>query len=110
MSVEHFLNMQRHRNTIPSVDSRAELFFKSLPGARNDTKSYLRGSAEYGNFLFGAEAAAAGLSLKEALNWGAAAQVVQDLMKAKVPSGADNPGDANFVRQGYGYYSNGCSL
>lgn len=95
--------------SIPSIDNRLELFTKSLPGARNDTKSYVRGSAQYGNFLFGAEAAAAGLSLQEALNWGANAQVVQDLMKGRMPSGSDNPGDADAVSQGYSYYANGCS-
>lgn len=95
--------------SIPSTDNRLELFLKSVPGARNDTKSYVRGSAEYGNFLFGAEAAAAGLSLQEALDWGANAQVVQDLAKFRLPTGSDNPGDAAAVARGHNYYRAGCS-
>ncbi|MET4898947.1 RHS repeat-associated core domain-containing protein [Sphingomonadaceae bacterium jetA1] len=95
--------------SISSIDNRSELFLKSLPGATNDTKSYVRGSAEYGNFLFGAEAAAGGLSLQEALNWGANAQVVQDLLKMQIPSGSDNPGDADATTRGYNYYRAGCS-
>jgi RHS repeat-associated protein len=92
-----------------SADNRIELFMKSLPGARNDTKAHVRGSHQYGNFLFGAEAAAGGLSLEEARNWGANAQVVQDLMKLRVPSGRDNAGDADAITQGYNYYKNGCT-
>ena len=96
--------------SIPSVDNRLELFTKSVPGARNDTKSYVRGSAEYGNFLFGAEGAAAGLSLPELLDWAANAQAVQDLAKFQLPTGNDNPGDSEAVARGYRYYKAGCSL
>ena len=95
--------------SIPSIDNRSELFIKSRPSGRNDTKSYVQHSAPYGNFLFGAESAAAGLGLREALSWGATAQGVQDLMKLRMPSGRDNPGDADMVTQGYNYYANGCS-
>jgi RHS repeat-associated protein len=90
------------------LDNRFELFFKSLPGATNDTKSYVRGSAPYGNFLFGAEAAAAGLSLQEALRWGANAQIVQDLMQLQKPRGFDDPKDVSDITQGYQYFKKGC--
>jgi hypothetical protein len=51
------------------VDAGAELLLKHRPGSRNDTKdpdssSYVRGSAEFGNFLFGANGAATGKSLE----------------------------------------------
>jgi RHS repeat-associated protein len=95
--------------SIPRLDNRIELFVKSAPRMRNDTKSFVRGSAQYGNFLFGAEAAAGGLSLQEALNWGAAAQVAQDFMNFDLPTGRDNPGDAAALAQGYAYYQAGCS-
>ncbi|WP_367114769.1 hypothetical protein [Sphingomonas sp.] len=59
--------------------------------------------------MFGAEAAAAGLSLKEALEWGKNAQIIQDLIKLKFPKGRDSPGDAALITLGYKYYSRGCS-
>jgi hypothetical protein len=95
--------------SIPALDNRLELFWKSFPGSTNDTKSYLRGSAEYGNFLFGAEAAASGLSQEEALSWGASAQFVQDLTRLTVPNGRDRPEDISAIKAGYKYYKNGCS-
>ena len=90
--------------SIPAYDNRAELALKSLPGARNDTKAYIPGSQAFGNFLFGGEAAAAGLSEEEARGWGRFAQGVQDMGKGKRPSGRDNPGDADLISRGYRYY------
>ena len=71
--------------------------------------SYVPGSAQFGNFLFGANAAAAGLSLREALDWGSNAQIFQDITQGDIPSGSGNPGDAQAVSQGYKYYQKGCA-
>jgi len=97
-----------------SLDAGAEVLLKHIPGSRNDTKdpdssSYVRGSAEFGNFLFGANAAATGKSLEWALAWGRNAQVVQDSLNRRFPTWKDRPEDIDAITRGYEYYMNGCS-
>ena len=101
----------RHRDffSLPAIEDRAELLSNSWPGARNDIKSHMKGASDYGNFLFGAEAAARGMSLGEAHNWAEKAQVLQDLSNKKLPSGRDNKGDPEQIARGYNYYMAGCA-
>lgn len=90
--------------SIPAIENRVELFARSRPGARNDVKAKIKGAEASGNFLFGAEAAAAGLTETEALLWARGAQIYQDVKAKKWPSGRDNPGDADRIRDGYRYF------
>lgn len=91
--------------SIPAADNRIELALKSLPGARNDIKKQKGDtSEEFGNFLFGAEAAAAGMSEGEATGWGAFAQPFQDVLKGQWPSWHDNDGDPAAIQQGHRYF------
>lgn len=101
----------RHRDffSLPAIEDRAELLSNSWPGARNDIKSHVKGAGDYGNFLFGAEAAARGMSLEEAHNWAEKAQIFQDLSNKKLPTGRDNKGDPEQIARGYNYYMAGCS-
>jgi hypothetical protein len=97
-----------------SLDAGGEVLLKHMPGGRNDTKdpdssSYVRGSAEFGNFLFGANAAATGKSLEWAHKWGRNAQVGQDLLNLQTPTWRDRPEDIDTITSGYKYYMNGCS-
>lgn len=103
-SVERANLRQRDAFSIPALDNRIELFMKSLPGARNDVKVHIHDGAESGNFLFGAEAAAAGLSEREALMWARGAQVVQDVLRGGWPSGSDNPDDPQRIKDGYQHF------
>ena len=89
---------------VSPFDKRVELFKKSIPGARNDVKAHIPGGEASGNFLFGAEAAAAGLGETEALLWGQGAQIAQDAMQGKWPSWSDNPGDEARIKDGYRYF------
>lgn len=89
---------------IPAIENRVELFKKSVPGGRNDVKAHIEGAEASGNFLFGAEAAAAGLSETEALTWARGAQIYQDARSGKWPSWSDNPGDAERIKDGYRYF------
>jgi len=89
---------------IPAIENRVELFKKSVPGAQNDVKAHIKGAEASGNFLFGAEAAAAGLSETEALLWARGAQAYQDARKGEWPSWSDNPGDAERIKDGYRYF------
>lgn len=96
------------------LGSGGGVLIKHRPGGPNDTKdpdssSYVRGSAEFGNFLFGANAAATGKSLEWALKWGAHAQTFQDARKGRIPTGKDQPEDIDAITRGYEYYMNGCS-
>lgn len=96
---------QRDFFSIPAADNRIELAMKSWPGARNDIKTRIPGSEKFGNFLFGAEAGAGGISEREALFWGRLAQVAQDVfLDHKWPTGKDNSGDADEIRKGYQYF------
>jgi len=95
---------QRDFFSIPVFDNRIELALKSLPGARNDVKKRNDKFQKAGNNLFGAEAAAAGLSEKEALFWGAFAQPFQDMLKGQWPSWHDNEGDPEAIREGHRYF------
>lgn len=90
--------------SVPAIDNRVELFRKSVPGAVNDVKAHIKKAEASGNFVFGAEAAAAGLSEGEALLWARGAQVYQDVRKGKWPTGSDNPGDASNLKNGYRYF------
>lgn len=90
------------------------VLFKSRPWGPNDPKSkysssYVPGSSEYGNFFFGANAAATGKSLKWALEWARRAQPVQDIGNRRMPRGEDPPEDIDAITRGYEYYVNGCS-
>lgn len=97
-----------------SLDAGAEVLLKHVPRGRNDTKSphsssYVPGSAEYGNFLFGVNAAATGKSLEWTLEWSRRAQIGQDLWNRQIPSGEEQSEDIDAVTRGYEYYMNGCS-
>ena len=89
---------------IPAIENRIELFKKSVPGAQNDVKAHIQGAEKSGNFLFGAEAAAAGIDEGEALLWARGAQAFQDGMNGEWPSWSDNPGDAERVKEGHRYF------
>jgi len=103
-SAERTKLRERDFFSIPAVDNRGELALKSLPYARNDTKQYIEGSQEFGNFLFGAEAAAAGVSENEALGWARFAQPVQDVLKGRWPTWKDHKGDPEQIKRGYRYF------
>lgn len=103
-SVDRANLRQRDAFSVPALDNRIELFMKSLPGARNDVKAHIRGAESSGNFLFGAEAGAAGLSEREALMWARGAQIVQDVLKGRWPTGFDNPGDPERIKEGFQHF------